>query len=700
MVRKRTLQERRRSLGCRPRTGVLRASVFGVLKMVLLVFAMLAQEGMNASPVEQDDCRLYPGASIAVPATGRGACVQQIGPPLLFVHYTRQSLLLVQVEESMASALYDNPDLRLVDDGVALLYCPTALLDPLTGTPTSECLFSPEVPGPSALTGTGQIQANVAVDLGGSVGCPSSIHIRGLVNTPGGETFEVRSSLLRFPDSTPGRPCETVEEHIAVGHLGSPSALATRAFPSFDGAHGNPSPTAALPQFDSLQVELLDQVVNLNDREFGLLILLAKLEAADRQLLAHYIDTAGGAQISAGGTVQAAVADPDAQPVTFDTLGDNIRDVWDLLTDITTRRGSGRTIAQVARDLDTDLLALLNNRTPIVAEQLLSHTQSVVATVQDMDGQTVAEFARLSGEAFGDILPFLVGLRGDFQNFRGENCAVASGCAAFKEDLRRFLDESRDNRERLLNEFRGLLDPTFPVDLLRIDVTPLRNILDIAPPFALFLMRQALEGVVPMWKDIPGIVRDQIPEPLEDAFRSPAGFGDGTLGLQDRPGERFAAAMADSLESGSRVRSSLGLADTGCVRAISRPSLRKAFTGLILIGGIGEGIANYVNDAACPTDFTLGATAVAVVGGGGGAGMTLSVSPHPCRTAAKSVAKVFGVLVKISTAIREAYDRCETIDFQSVELEKSLAQCDRLVGLQLPRRTANNLTAVGATSAI
>jgi hypothetical protein len=183
MVRKRTLQERRRSLGCRPRTGVLRASVFGVLKMVLLVFAMLAQEGMNASPVEQDDCRLYPGASIAVPATGRGACVQQIGPPLLFVHYTRQSLLLVQVEESMASALYDNPDLRLVDDGVALLYCPTALLDPLTGTPTSECLFSPEVPGPSALTGTGQIQANVAVDLGGSVGCPSSIHIRGLVNT-------------------------------------------------------------------------------------------------------------------------------------------------------------------------------------------------------------------------------------------------------------------------------------------------------------------------------------------------------------------------------------------------------------------------------------------------------------------------------------------------------------------------------------
>jgi hypothetical protein len=79
--------------------------------------------------------------------------------------------------------------------------------------------------------------------------------------------------------------------------------------------------------------------------------------------------------------------------------------------------------------------------------------------------------------------------------------------------------------------------------------------------------------------------------------------------------------------------------------------------------------------------------------------MTRSASPHPCRSAAKSVAKVFGVLVKISTAIREAYDRCETIDFQGVELEKSLAQCDRLVGRRLPRRTANNLFAVG-TSAI
>lgn len=632
-----------------------------LLTPAVLFFGLIGlPDSPAASPAAQGAvCLEDPTTGLAIPFPGRGACMQNRGSFRLLTQTATGGLLVAWTDDG---AWDESGKFRQSGREISLLYCSATLLDPVTGSPGQECLSTPDVPGPGAFLGVGELQASAVFNLDGSAACPSSVHIQGIVHSPGGEAFRVRSSFLSFGTTATGDDCRMGEERILVEHLGPASDERVGGLSGLSSERGE---LPIFPQLDGGRLTVLEKVLSLDDSEFELLVRIAGMQPSDRQLLGRYLASSGSVQISASGRVQPPghpAEDPVTAPVMF-ALGDNIRDVWDLLTEIQTRRGL-RNIKEVVNELDADILALLNRRPALVSPQLLSHSQTIVATVQDMDAESVAEFARLVGDTFGSSANFLVALRADFQNFRGNSCAAGSVCAGFKNDVKAFLDTSNGNLDLLL-ELRDLLPASIPVDLARLDTAWVGDFLSSAPPFALFTLYRLLEGLVPGWREIPETIRAQIPQ-----LSVPASGGSGL-----RP------AAADSLVG----MAAAAPADIVCVSALSEPNFRLKLSGLRLYLRISEALATYANDAICPMDFTLGATGVAVVGGGGGAGAALTVAAHPCRTGAVTVAKVIHTLGEIVTAVLNYYDRCEEADFRLVELEKSLSECRPLIAFQLPR---------------
>ena len=255
---------------------------------------------------------LFPGAAAAAPelfcqpddltglsvpsSRSQGVCVQDTATSRVLTLYTENGLLIAQTDALGLGGAGSSSLLQLTGAPVELLYCAAAHLNPETGAPASQCIASDGTPGPSALSGSGTIQANAAVGLLGSLQCPSSVHVRGVVHSPAGEAFQVQGSLLRFWDSDDAAACETVTEELSTEYLGPATAPLQQTFSRLGLADASGLDDSLLPDPNPEQMRLLEVVANLDDNQFEFFKSLTGLTPDAWEDLASHLDTTEAAQ--------------------------------------------------------------------------------------------------------------------------------------------------------------------------------------------------------------------------------------------------------------------------------------------------------------------------------------------------------------------------------------------------------------------
>ena len=261
----------------------------------IAALALLFPEGAAAAP--ELFCRTDELTGISVPkGRSQGVCVQHTATSRVLTLYTENGLLIAQTDTLGLGGAASPSLLQLIGAPVELLYCAAAHLNPETGAPTSQCIASDGTPGPSALTGAGSIQANATVGLLGSLQCPSSIHARGIVHSPGGEAFQLQGSLLRFSDSDDAAACETVTEELSAEYLGPVTAPLEKKFSQLGSAAPSGLHDPLLPGPNSEYVRFLEAVSNLDENQFQLLRGLTRLTPDAWEDLASHLDTTEAAQ--------------------------------------------------------------------------------------------------------------------------------------------------------------------------------------------------------------------------------------------------------------------------------------------------------------------------------------------------------------------------------------------------------------------
>ena len=237
------------------------------------------------------------------------------------------------------------------------------------------------------------------------------------------------------------------------------------------------------------------------------------------------------------------------------------------------------------------------------------------------------------------------------------DCKSMDDCSDFKEHLKT-LFTAIGGLQGLSSQFLARHN----VDLA-IDLEPIQTLLDHAPPFSLFVMRQALNKAAPKWRDsvqhLAELQREL--EPLIEL--APLGFS-------------FSALEAP-LSSGKAAP----VGARACTIFVSSPRRRTILVSAKLFMVAVRLMVGATNELACKKDFGLTGEVATV-----GAGTTLD--PSGCRGVLGPGTAIVNGLIEIIDAVKEGYDRCETLAFRSTRIESSLAACESLVSLMLPRQTA------------
>ena len=248
-------------------------------------------------------CLWDSATSLSVPDGGKGVCLQGAASSRAMLHYAEEGILIAQIPTLDAGGSRTPRLWHMAGDEVRLLYCSASLLDSGTGAPTSACLGADGSPGTGAFVGSGRIQASAAVDAFGSPACPSFIHVRGVVHSPGGEAVEIQSSLVRFWDSASETECQTVRQDISTNHLGRSATLRLHKFSRMGLTQEGISGGWEFPELDPDDLALLERISNLDDTQFELLTRLIRVQPADWRTLTQYLETEGEVHIARDGTL-------------------------------------------------------------------------------------------------------------------------------------------------------------------------------------------------------------------------------------------------------------------------------------------------------------------------------------------------------------------------------------------------------------
>ena len=470
--------------------------------IALPVCALLLCPWAGRAATAEPYCLQDPATSIAVPNGGKGACVQETGTSRVLVHYTEDGMLVAQLAALDPQPAADPRLLRLAGDEVGLLYCSASLLDAETGAPTSECLTAGGTPGPDAFVGSGQIQASATVGTFGSLACPSSIQVSGVVNSPGGEAFQIQSSHVRFWNSAAGTTCETIQQDISTDHLGRASLLAQQKFSQLGVTEGGLADGREFPDIDPADLALLESMANLDDHQFQLLQRLTRLTPDGWDALAFHVETVGGAQIGADGSVHPPSAElTEGFPVELHSLQHLAAAVRQLQTDV----GRLRQADTVLGGRIDDLIA----NSP--SAELIAGLRVVVLRLQILDDQLVNDLiaifpdvGRFFVDTAGDLPAFLAFIRGqdptklgegDFQSFKMGCGSAGSECEVFRQRL--------VGENGLIDELGKLQDLYSQFVDMDLKVEPVKELLGFAPPFSLFVMSRALNQISPRWTEMP-----------------------------------------------------------------------------------------------------------------------------------------------------------------------------------------------------
>ena len=355
-------------------------------------------------------CQRDPVTSVSVPNGGKGVCIQDSAAAREFLHYTEEGILIAQMPAPDSGSSRTRQTLDSTGDEAGLLYCPAGLLHVETGAPTVECLGADGSPGPDAFVGSGRIQASASMGEFGSPVCPSSIHVRGIVNSPGGEAFQIQSSLVQFRDSATETECETVWQEISTNYLGRASTLPGPGFSQLGLTQERIASGRELPEVDPADLALLERISNLDDTQFELLIRLTKIQPAEWPTLTQYLDTEGRVHIAKDGTLgpPRAALTTGPSPVNF-----TIDDIYNLLTNITyrgaTREFLGETFLAIGKvdDFFAKRLDFIDGRLQGVQEAFVDRSKMLF----DGTGSLLLDAAE-------GVPEFLTLVRGTFNVFK------------------------------------------------------------------------------------------------------------------------------------------------------------------------------------------------------------------------------------------------------------------------------------------
>ncbi len=475
-----------------------------------------------------------------MPGGRTGACFTG-DDPVSFVLATRDGLLFAR-PAAQADSAYRAPNLFFAAGRAARLYfCPDSARDPVTGLPTKECLLDPDKPGPAAFTGLGTVHVSAAGGPLGSAACPSSVHVRGIMQSPRGEAFELRGSLLRFPDLTDNARCETLDARIALSYLDTARAGKIRAALSTEATF---QPAAA----DQESLALLELATSLNERDWQLVRHLARLDDAGWKRLGQLLADGGAAYISSAGAVS---------PTTL-AAGGGVRVMELSLSELQSELSSIKTDVTTLR---TDLTATLAN------------VQALVGKLAHFDPARLLGLVPIFQDAIESGFAFLQQLRNEFLAFKGNDCGSGTPCATFRADLTSFFDQ--------LATLQGLVPQLAGIDSkFEFRTADIRNlVIAHTPPFFLFLMHKAFEAVLPSWRDAPSVLLAAVPPPGVTA--------------------RIAAVGRSATPTtASRLPASL------CAALITSPDLDKTAKRAVFVNKLLSAVAEVI-DGFCPDDLNV-----------------------------------------------------------------------------------------------
>jgi hypothetical protein len=179
-----------------------RISLASTVPAVALI-GLLALPVAPAHAADYVACEPDPLTGFPLPRAAAGLCVTGLDAGMTMILRTDEGLLVFRPDsvpsDPNVTATQDGFLLSFLDRPTNLVFCPSILLDPMTGAPTPRCIAEPSTfsPGPAALIGPGRAAGNVYVDAGLETGCPSSIQVSATVESPAGDLFDLAGSLSR-----------------------------------------------------------------------------------------------------------------------------------------------------------------------------------------------------------------------------------------------------------------------------------------------------------------------------------------------------------------------------------------------------------------------------------------------------------------------------------------------------------------------
>jgi len=189
--------------------------------------AVLLFVSLNAN-AKETRCVVDPELGLPVPDTTPGICVAERGSTVVLVSALNEGLLVTAAAGPSDLALPTADGrlfVRATGEPSRVIFCPARPPDAAGGSRFRGCIADPVSlePGRAAFAGSAQTQASILASGFEAAGCPASVHLRGAVNSPAGESLNFSSSLVLLPRAGGERGCESMEQEVKLSYAASRS---------------------------------------------------------------------------------------------------------------------------------------------------------------------------------------------------------------------------------------------------------------------------------------------------------------------------------------------------------------------------------------------------------------------------------------------------------------------------------------------
>lgn len=498
-------------------TGQTSANCLGGATVAVLLFAFVHASAGAESP----GCVVDDATGVPMSRSSHGICVEHTADRTFIVQSSSRGLLIASTEYRQNDIVSTDPAgstlLHLYGREADLIFCPAGTLDRMTGAPSDDCLWDlPSMsPGRAALVGTGQVFASAVLDVTGSALCPTALTVLADATSPGGDEFDLTSSVILSPtekivDGTPVAVpgCAVSRREVELSYRWGDAPNRELVDSDIDLAPGgrerDPGSLAAelgwLNELSDEDWRLVSGLVRLDESDWRLLHRLLSLEENEIRALGEELAANGAAMITDDGRVVqdtgAGAAGGSGTAVTKEEVESILDEIYNIVIYI---RNKVSSISSVVNSVS----GRIPNRADI---------RALVGDATDITN--LGEVIQRVREIIGGMLAVAAALRDGFDSWYGGGCGPSTECAAFKADLVGLLGDVRDGAE-FIQSVSCLDQPGREIRTL--DTSLVEDlVINRAPAVVLYSLYLVLERIAPSksgggWRSIVSDVLDEIP---------------------------------------------------------------------------------------------------------------------------------------------------------------------------------------------